>query len=289
MTESGLKIPRPHWIRVKGIRTDVQASMKEALTGCNTVCLSAKCPNLGECFSRKVAAFMIGGSICTRACRFCAVRHGVPEPLNSREPELVAESAERLGLRYVVVTSVARDDLEDGGASHYSATVEAIRKKIPNARIELLIPDFKGSLEALNVALSSKPTVINHNVETVERLTPQVRSKADYKRSLRVLDFAARAYPQVITKSGLMVGFGETKAEVLDTLKDIKSAGCSLVTIGQYLQPRAKKQIPVQRYWTPDEFEELKREALSMGFKGVAAGPFVRSSYFAEELLHSVI
>ncbi len=262
--------------------------MREKLSGCNTVCMSAKCPNIGECFGRGVATFMIGGSVCTRACRFCGVRHGNPEPLDPDEPDRVAESACALGLKYVVVTAVARDDLEDGGAAHFAATVRAIRKARPDIGVEVLIPDFKGVESSIATVLDAKPTVLNHNVETVRRLNPSIRSKADYAGSLEVLKISKSIAPQIPTKSGLMVGLGEEWDEVIETLGDIHEAGCDLVTIGQYLQPRAGVQIPVARYWTPEEFEELREKALEMGFKGVSSGPLVRSSYFSERLADSL-
>ena len=278
------RIQRPDWIKVRAVRTDVQSSMVDALAGCNTVCLSAKCPNLGECFGRGVATFMIGGPICTRACRFCGVNHGVPAPLDEEEPQRVAESVKRLKLRFVVVTGVARDDLPDGGASHYAATVRAIRERTPSVRVEVLIPDFNGSEKALRTVFDAGPAILNHNLETVRRLTPKIRSKATYERSLGILDIAGKIAHEIPTKSGMMMGLGETREEVVQTLQDLLAVGCRLVTIGQYLQLRANRQVPVERYWTPEEFEEIRQTALSMGFKGVAAGPFVRSSYFAEEM-----
>ncbi len=280
---------RPDWIKVKGVRASVLSDMRDKLAGCNTVCLSAKCPNLGECFGRGIATFMIGGTICTRACRFCGVGHGHPEPLDPGEPEKIAECAKRLGLRFVVVTGVARDDLGDGGAEHYAATVRAIHEIIPDAGIEVLIPDFNGSEPAIKTVLDSHPTILNHNLETVRRLTPSIRSKATYQRSLQVLDTSRRIAPDIPTKSGLMFGLGESKNEVIEALGDLLDVGCKIVTIGQYLQPRAGKQLDVVRYWTPDEFENLRVIALEMGFRGVASGPFVRSSYFAEELAKKAV
>jgi lipoic acid synthetase len=275
---------RPEWIKVRGVQAEVQASMKKILSGCNTVCLSAKCPNLGECFERGVATFMIGGAVCTRACRFCGVKHGKPEPLDPEEPKHVAESAKSLGLRYLVITSVARDDLDDGGAGHFASTVREIHTLVPDTGIEVLIPDFSGSDEALKIVLDSKPQVLNHNIETVRRLAPVVRSRAEYDRSLGVLRSSRRIAPDIPTKSGLMVGLGESWDEVVETLGDMHETGCEIVTIGQYLQPRAGEELPVARYWTPDEFDEIKWAARKIGFKAVASGPFVRSSYFAEDL-----
>jgi lipoic acid synthetase len=257
--------------------------MTEALAGCNTVCLSAKCPNIGECFGRRVATFMIGGSICTRSCRFCGVKHGHPDALDPDEPVRVAEAASRLALRFVVITSVARDDLEDGGAAHFAQTVYAVRERLPDAGIEVLIPDFSGSEDALRTVLDARPSILNHNIETVRRLTPKVRSKATYERSLQVLERAGRLI-DIPTKSGMMLGLGETHEEVLETLSDLANVGCRMLTIGQYLQPRAGPQLPVSRYWTPEEFQDLKAAALSMGFAQVASGPLVRSSYMAEQM-----
>lgn len=289
MTPSSHPTPdRPDWIKVKGLRPDVQDAMTKALAGCNTVCLSAKCPNLADCFARGVATFMIGGSVCTRACRFCGVKHGRADPLDPHEPLRVADAASRLGLRFVVITSVARDDLEDGGAAHFAETVQAVRERLPDAGIEVLIPDFGGSQTALGTVLESRPGILNHNVETVRRLTPKVRSKATYQRSIGVLNLARRLAPDIPTKSGLMLGLGETRAEVLEALGDLADVGCRMVTIGQYLQPRADREMAVGRYWTPAEFEELKEEALATGFSQVASGPFVRSSYMAEQMAQQI-
>jgi len=278
-------IERPDWIKVRAVPTRILHDMREKLDGGNTVCLGAKCPNLGECFSRGVAAFMIGGAVCTRACRFCGVGHGKPEPLDPDEPARVASSVAKLGLKYVVITGVARDDLPDGGAGHYAATVRAVRQDNPDICIEILIPDFSGDESSLRAVIDSSPTVINHNIETVRRLTTKVRSRATYERSLNVLKMSKSLAPDIPVKSGLMVGLGETFDEVIESMQDIRVVGCTLITIGQYLQPRAGKQLSVERYWTLSEFEELKRIALEMGFRAAACGPFVRSSYFAEEML----
>jgi len=278
--------PRPPWIKVRGVRADVQRQMTEKLRGCNTVCLSAKCPNLGECFSRGVATFMIGGLTCTRACRFCGVRHGKPEPLDPGEPEKVAASAKELGLKFVVVTGVARDDLDDGGAGHYAQTVREIHKTCPGIGVEVLIPDFNCSEESIRTVLEAGPSIMNHNIETVRRLTPSIRSRATYETSLKVLDISRSIAPGIPTKSGLMVGLGEEREEILEAFEDLLKAGCRLLTIGQYLQPRSDAQLAVVCYRTPGEFEEFREIALGMGFSGVASGPFVRSSYFAEELAH---
>ncbi|MCX6646583.1 MAG: lipoyl synthase [bacterium] len=289
-TEKPLNSPakRPDWIKVRGLSIDVQRSMSDKLRGCNTVCLSAKCPNIGECFSHGVATFMIGGSICTRSCKFCGVKHGQPEPLDPKEPQRVAEAVRNLGLAFVVITSVTRDDLPDGAASHYSSTVGAIRKINPATGIEVLIPDFGGDVNSLKIVLDSNPDILNHNIETIQRLTPIVRSKAEYDRSLGVLRNSFEIRPDIPTKSGMMIGLGEDRFEVIETLADLRKSGCRIVTIGQYLQPRSGQELPVSRYWTPAEFEEIKKEALGMGFDAVASGPFVRSSYFAEQLSKGV-
>jgi len=276
---------RPDWIKVRAVSASVLNDMRAKLDGDTTVCMSAKCPNLGECFTRGVAAFMIGGPICTRACRFCGVNHGKPGPLDPDEPSHVANSVKKLGLKYVVITGVARDDLPDGGAGHYAATVSAVKNQCPQTGVEVLIPDFDADEKSIRKVLKAGPSVLNHNVETVRRLTSTVRSRATYEKSLKVLELSKKLAPEIPSKSGLMVGLGETTGEVIETLEDLRSVGCVLVTIGQYLQPRAGKQLEVSRYYHPDEFDELKERALGMGFRAAACGPFVRSSYFAEEML----
>ncbi|HET91788.1 MAG TPA: lipoyl synthase [Chloroflexi bacterium] len=255
----------------------------------HTVCQEARCPNVAECFGRGTATFMILGDTCTRGCRFCAVKRGRPTPLDrlDNEPERVAEAAARLGLRHVVVTSVTRDDLPDGGASRFAATVQAMRCRLLDAAVEVLIPDFNGSCAALEVVLDARPDVLNHNLETVPRLYPQVRPGADYRRSLGVLAWAKTRAPQVTTKSGLMLGLGERTAEVLQVLYDLRQAQCDLLTLGQYLQPTAR-QFPVARYVPPAEFDWYREKAEAFGFRGVAAGPLVRSSHRAEDLWAAV-
>jgi len=245
----------------------------------NTVCQSAHCPNAGECFACGTATFMILGDSCTRNCRFCAVGHGAPQPIDDDEPRRVAEAAARLSLKYVVVTSVTRDDLPDGGASHFRRVVHAIRQRLP-AQIEILTPDFQGNESAIDDAALALPTVYNHNIETVPSLYPVVRPQAAFRRSLAVLARVKRVAPAVRTKSGLMVGLGEKSQEVLDTLQELRQIDCDMLTIGQYLRP-SPQHLPVDRFVTPDEFAEYERRAREMGFKVVAAGPFVRSSYHA--------
>jgi lipoic acid synthetase len=250
----------------------------------NTVCVEARCPNLTECWSRGTATFMILGEHCTRRCGFCAVGTARPEPVEADEPERLAEAAAHLGLRHVVITSVARDDLEDEGAGHFAACVAATRRRLPHATIEVLVPDFHGRRELIRIVTDARPEVFNHNIETVARLQKAARPAARYDRSLSVLAIARKLDPRIITKSGVMVGLGETPAELEQTFRDLRAHGCRMLTIGQYLRP-GDRYLDVQRYYTPDEFVELGRLAESLGFDAVASGPFVRSSYFAETLL----
>lgn len=254
--------------------------------GLATVCQEARCPNRGECFARHTATFMILGRVCSRGCTFCAVRGGEPEPVDPSEPQRVAEATARLGLRYVVVTSVTRDDLPDGGSEHFALTIEAIRARC-GAAVEVLIPDFQGRRECLERVLAARPIVLNHNIETVPRLYPEVRLQADYRRSLQVLKFAADSDAGVITKSGLMLGLGEREEEVLRCFEDLLKAGCRLLTLGQYLRP-SPAHHPVVEFVTPGRFVSLGEKATHMGFERVASGPFVRSSYNARELAEHV-
>jgi lipoic acid synthetase len=249
----------------------------------HTVCEEARCPNLGECFSQGTATILILGRICTRGCRFCAVEHGSPAPLNGAEPERVAQAVKGMGLRYVVITSVTRDDLPDGGASHFAKTIQAVRALDPTIRVEVLIPDFKGDVDCLDRVLRASPDVLNHNVETVPRLYPAVRPEANYKRSLDLLKKSKESYPYVHTKSGFMLGLGETKQEVLDLLRDLREVGCDFLTIGQYLQPHTNR-LPVVRYIPPEEFETYRKIGEGTGFKMVSSGPFVRSSFHASQM-----
>lgn len=251
----------------------------------HTVCESAKCPNRMECFSGRTATFMLLGDVCTRDCAFCGVEKGEPAAADPGEPERVAEAAAALGLEHVVMTSVTRDDLPDGGASLFAAAVRAVKERLPRATVEVLTPDFRGDLEALRAVLDSGPEVFNHNLETVEELYARVRPGADYRRSLRLLREAARMAPGVKTKSGLMVGLGETRAQLSRLFRDLAEAGCAMLTIGQYLRP-SRAQAKVDRFLSPLEFEELAREAEEAGIALVASAPFVRSSYRARELLH---
>jgi lipoic acid synthetase len=249
----------------------------------HTVCQEAKCPNLWECFSRRTSTFLIMGPNCTRNCRFCAVGHGPLGPPDPGEPERVAEAVKSMGLDYVVITSVTRDDLPDGGASFFSETIQEIRNRVPGALIEILIPDFQGSADALQTVMKARPHVLNHNIETVPRLYPSVRPEAVYHRSLELLARAKAYDPGIPAKSGLMLGLGELAEEIKRTFQDLLDAGCCMLTLGQYLQP-TKEHLPVERFVNPEEFDRWKEIALRMGFLEVASGPFVRSSYHAKEL-----
>lgn len=277
----------PEWLTVKAPKRGAYEEMAGFLQsmGLHTVCQSASCPNIGECFSKGTATFMILGNACTRNCGFCGVRHDDPLPLDPDEPMHVAEATARMGLNYVVVTSVTRDDLADGGAAHFAETIREIKDKVPGARVEVLIPDFGGDTTALRTVLEAGPFVLNHNVETAPRLYPIVRPAADYHRSLGVLETAKALMPSTYTKSGLMVGLGETNEEVVQVLGDLRSRDCDFVTIGQYLRP-SKSNLPVAEYVPPSRFEEYKSIGESLGFRYVASGPFVRSSYHAAELFN---
>jgi lipoic acid synthetase len=248
-----------------------------------TVCENARCPNRPECYSRRTATFMILGNICTRPCGFCSVPRGEPETLEADEPERVAEAALRLGLRHVVITSVTRDDLPDGGAGHFYRCILAVRQRT-GAAVEVLTPDFLGDRRAIDRVLEALPEVYNHNLETVPRLYRKVRGRADYQRSLDLLAHVKRNAPPIVTKSGLMLGLGETTEELLEVLADLRCVGCDMLTLGQYLQPTLK-HIPVKRFVPPDEFEALAVLARSLGFAKVASGPFVRSSYHADDMV----
>jgi lipoic acid synthetase len=281
----GLQGRLPPWIRVRlGPQGSTEAVNKlldqKAL---HTVCQGAQCPNQHECFSRGTATFMILGDVCTRDCRFCAVGTGHPPPPDPGEPERVAEAAGRLGLRHVVVTSVTRDDLPDGGAGLFAATISALRKRLPAVMVEVLVPDFLGRQADLSTVLAAGPDVFNHNLETVWRLQQTIRPAADYERSLGVLRFASAWTRRPTVKSGLMVGLGETDDELFEAMADLRKAGCDLLTIGQYLAP-SRRHAPVQRFVTPETFAAYAREATRLGFRGVASAPMVRSSYNADQL-----
>ena len=249
----------------------------------NTVCQEAKCPNLWECFSRRTATFLIMGSLCTRNCRFCAVAHGPLGPPDPEEPARVAEAVKKMGLRYAVITSVTRDDLLDGGAGFFAKTIKEIRKRVSDVLVEVLIPDFQGNMDALQTVVDARPDVLNHNIETVPRLYPLARPEASYWRSIELLKQVQKHDSTIPTKSGLMLGLGELSEEIRETLRDLLGASCSMLTLGQYLQP-TKKHLPVKNFVHPDEFDRWRKIALEMGFSAVASGPFVRSSYHAKDL-----
>lgn len=272
----------PEWIRVRAPGGPAYADTRAILRRLRltTVCEEAQCPNLGECWGHRTATFMILGDVCTRNCGYCAVAHGRPRAVDPLEPARVAEAVASLGLRHVVVTSVDRDDLPDGGAGHFAATARAIRRRVPQCRIELLVPDFKGSLAALETVLAAPVDVLNHNVETVPRLYRRARPGGRYERTLSLLARAAELRPEVPTKTGLMLGLGETREELLAVFRDLRAVGCSILTLGQYLQPSAR-HLPVVRYVHPDEFAELGRIARELGFRHVESAPLVRSSYHA--------
>ncbi len=273
----------PRWMH-RPVRCGPELSMVEGVLAeqrLNTVCVGARCPNRGECYAAGTATFMIMGDRCTRDCGFCAIPNGGTGPLDAGEPERLAGAAAAMGLEHVVITSVTRDDLPDGGSGHFSATVEAVRVALPGASVEVLVPDFGGCVEDIDRVIESAPDVFNHNIETVRRLYPAVRPQADYRRSLAVLSRAAVA--GLATKSGFMVGLGESAGEVDELMGDLLDAGCRFLTAGQYLRP-AEENLPVARYWEPEEFEAIEERALAMGFEGVASGPLVRSSYFAHEM-----
>jgi lipoic acid synthetase len=276
----------PDWIRTRYADLhDTRHLLRRH--GISTVCEEARCPNRAECFSRPTATFMILGSNCTRNCGFCSVNSAAPGPVDRREPGNVAGAAAEMGLRYVVITSVTRDDLPDGGAGHFARTIEAVRRRIPAVRIEVLTPDFRGDFDSLRIVLDAGPDVYNHNVETVERLYPTVRPQADYHRSLSVLAKAREESPNIFVKSGFMLGLGETREEVKSLLKQLLESGCDMVTIGQYLRP-TRNNLPVVEYVSPAAFEELRLIALGMGFRYAASGPLVRSSMNAEEMYANV-
>lgn len=273
---------RPEWLK-KCVPASFLASRIPQMVsdlGINTVCNSAVCPNIGECYGRGTATFMILGGTCTRGCRFCAVPKGVPEPPDPAEPAKVAAAVKDLGLKHAVITSVTRDDLPDGGAQHFAAVIEQIRSLCPQTRVEVLVPDFRGKTAALATVLSASPDVFNHNIETVPSLYSAVRPQADYRRSLLALEYAAKwGKPRV--KSGLMLGLGESEEELLAVFDNLRRAGVEILTMGQYLAPSAS-HYPVKQYIRPEQFDFYRQVALSMGFHHVAAGPFVRSSYWAE-------
>jgi len=274
---------RPPWLRVRAPESDNYRRLKALMRGhhLHTICEEALCPNIGECWGHGTATFLLLGEICTRNCGFCNVKTGRPQPVDEDEPRRVAETVALMGLRHAVLTSVTRDDLPDGGASIFARTVQEIRQRLPGCTVEVLIPDFGGDREALRTVMDVSPDILNHNLETVPRLYPTVRPQARYERSLDVLRWAKEMNPRGLTKSGLMVGLGERWDELLAVMDDLRSVGCDILTLGQYLQP-SRYHLPIARYYTPAEFERLREEGEARGFAWVESGPLVRSSYHAE-------
>lgn len=280
-----MDLKKPEWLKIKYRETDlseVALLMKEL--SLNTVCKEAACPNLCECYKKGTATFMILGRQCTRNCRFCNVECAPPSPVDKNEPLHVAEAVQKLHLKYAVITSVTRDDLPDEGADHFAQTIEAIHSLCPGVKVEVLIPDMHAKEELLDRVLQARPDVLNHNVETIERLYPAVRPQARYERSLKVLEYVKKTYPDIFTKTGIMVGLGETRDEVFKLMDDVREAGCDIMTIGQYLRPSCA-HIEVTEYIKPEQFAEYKKIGLEKGFRYVASAPFVRSSYNASEAL----
>jgi lipoic acid synthetase len=276
---------KPDWLKVRFPGGDRHQKLQRLVRdeGLHTVCEEARCPNIGECWNAGTATFMILGDVCTRSCGFCNVKTGRPgQALDALEPFRLAKAVAALGLDYVVITSVNRDDLESGGAEIFAACIELVRRHDPAIRVEVLIPDFKGNWDALMTVLQARPFVLNHNIETVPRLYRRVRPQAVYQRSLELIRRAKQAAPEMLTKSGLMVGLGETLEETFDVMADLRAHGCDILTVGQYLQP-SRHHLPVERYWHPDEFQAFRARGRALGFTHVEAGPLVRSSYHAEK------
>jgi lipoic acid synthetase len=282
------RLRRPEWLRVRAPTGENYEELKRLMRSkaLHTVCEEARCPNIGECWSHRTATFMILGSICTRSCGFCAVATGRPSAVDWEEPRRIAEAVQQMGLSHVVITMVNRDELHDGGATILAATIRWIRRLNPDCGVEVLASDFKGSREALQVLMNVRPTVFSHNVETVPRLYSQVRPQAIYRRSLDVLSWAKEMYPDIPTKTGFMLGLGETHDEVIDLLRDLRSTGIDIVTIGQYLRP-TEHHLPIERYVTPEEFREYATLGRALGFSHVESGPLVRSSYHAWDQLNA--
>ena len=275
---------RPDWLKMSPLDPVILSKMRRLMKDLklHTVCESARCPNRTECFRQGTATFMILGDICTRNCTFCAVKKGKPLSPNPQEPEHIVTAVDKLGLRYVVITSVTRDDLPDGGASQFAQTIKAIHKYDPNIMVEVLIPDFRGSLSAVQTVIDTYPTVLNHNIETVPRLYPEVRPKADYRRSIEILKQSKLLNNRILTKSGFMLGLGEIRQEVIELMANLRQAGCDLLTIGQYLQPSLRHH-KVMKFIPPEEFEEYGNIGKQLGFQHVASAPLVRSSFHAAE------
>ncbi|MEM9383809.1 MAG: lipoyl synthase [Pseudomonadota bacterium] len=278
------RVRKPSWIRVKSPATTAVSDLKKILrdSALHTVCEEASCPNIAECFGKGTATFMIMGDICTRRCPFCDVAHGRPKALDADEPVNLANTIRDMALRYVVITSVDRDDLRDGGAGHFVDCIQAVRERSPNTKVEVLVPDFRGRMDrALEIMHRAPPDVFNHNLETVPRLYRQARPGSDYQHSLKLIREFHASHPTVPTKSGLMVGLGEQREEIFEVMRDLRAHDCEMLTIGQYLQP-TRHHLPVERFVHPDEFAEYEREGYAMGFTHVASGPLVRSSYHAD-------
>jgi lipoic acid synthetase len=275
---------RPDWLKVRFPQGQNYNELKRLMRDLNlhTICEEALCPNIGECWSNRTATFLILGDICTRNCGFCAVTTGRPTGLDRAEPERLARAVQQLGLKHIVITSVTRDDLPDGGAEIYAETIQRLRAYSPDCGIEVLIPDFQGNWEALEIVMAARPDILNHNIETVPRLYRRVRPKAVYRQSLELLQRAREQAPDVVTKSGLMVGLGETRGELSDIFRDLREHGVDILTVGQYMRP-SMQHLPIERYVEPSEFADFKREALTLGFRHVESGPLVRSSYHAHE------
>lgn len=280
----------PEWVRRSVLNTEENREVRQILKeqGLNTICESGRCPNKGECWAKRTATFMLMGSVCTRTCKFCAVNKGKPEPLDETEPTRIVEAARQMGLRHVVLTSVNRDELPDQGSNHFAQTIRALYEGIPGVVVEVLTPDFQGKRECIEVVLAARPSVYNHNVETVPRLYKRVRPGSVYERSLRVLELSKQIDNTILTKSGLMLGLGEQKDEVVAVMRDLHAVGCDILTLGQYLRP-TRNNLPVDRYVTPEEFEELAVVGTEIGFRQVHSGPLVRSSYHAGELAEELI
>ena len=284
-----IRQPKPSWLRAKAPVGENFHNLKKLARGLglHTVCESAQCPNIGECWNHRTATFMLLGDICTRRCGFCAVPKGRPQPLDLDEPRRVAEAVATLGLKHAVITSVNRDDENLGGARIFAETIREVRRVAPDCRVEVLIPDFQGLDEALQIVVDARPDVLNHNTESVPRLYRVVRSGARYERTLRLLDNAKKFSPGIVTKSGLMVGLGETMTELVDVFRDLAERRVDILTVGQYLRP-SRDHLPIARFYTPEEFQYLKEEALRLGFRHVESGPLVRSSYHAHEQANGV-
>jgi lipoyl synthase len=288
--EKRVRTAKPGWLKRRLPSGSEYERLRTLIKGhgLNTVCREAQCPNQFECYAKGTATFMILGKYCTRNCGFCAVVHGPADLPDAEEPGRVADAVAKMGLRYAVLTSVTRDDLADGGASMFADTIQAIKKRMPAIRVEVLIPDLQGNRESLQRILEAKPDVLNHNVETVRRLYPSVRPAAVYTRSVDLLRIAKQLAPQTPTKTGIMLGLGESEEELFETMDDLLNAGCNILTLGQYLQP-SSGHLPVQRFISPEEFHSMREKSLQLGFAGVAAGPFVRSSYQAERLFQQAL